>query len=99
MIVFGADGDMSKFAARRRAVPVDNARRAVDDIAGMQDLRLLPFDLMIADAVRRNEDLSRLMAVPAVIRALGEDDIRLVWGFCFVRLSDYRTQIDRMIEI
>ena len=55
MIVFGADGDMSKFAARRRAVPLDNARRVVDDIAGMQDLRLFPFDLMIADALLKTE--------------------------------------------
>ena len=38
MIVFGADGDMGKMAARSRAVPVSDAGRAIDDIAGMNDL-------------------------------------------------------------
>lgn len=38
MIVFGADGDMGKMAAHSRAVPVNDAGRAIDDIAGMHDL-------------------------------------------------------------
>lgn len=38
VIVFGADGDMGKMTARSRAVPVNDAGRAIDDIAGMHDL-------------------------------------------------------------
>ena len=99
MVIVWADGDMGKGAVRCSAMPMDDARRAVNDVSGMKDFYFAALYLMVADAVSGNQDLPGLMAVPTVIGSLRKDDIRPFRRTRSVRLCQYLPQIDGVIEI
>lgn len=76
MVIMRADGDMGKGTVWGSAMPMDDAGRAVNDVAGMKDFYFAALYLMVAHPVSGDQDLSGLMAVPTIIGSFGKDDIR-----------------------
>ena len=90
---------MGKGAVWRRAMPMDDAGRAINDVSGMEDFYFTALYLMVAHTVGGNQDLPGLMAVPPVIGSFGKDDIHPFRRTRSVRLCQYLPQIDGMIKI
>lgn len=99
MVIMRADGNMGKGAVWRRAMPMDDAGWAVNDVSGMEDFYFAALYLMVAYTVSGNQNLACLMAVPTVIGSFGKDDIRPFRRTRSVRLCQYLPQIDGVIEI
>ena len=99
VIILRTDRDVGEFACGRCTVPMNDIGRTENHIPRMQNLQRTALDLMIADAVGRNEHLPRFVTVPAVVRSCRKGNIDPLGRICGIRRTQNLSEVYRRVEI